>query len=84
MTIDDLIKQFKKEMVYKNGTYRHEPHILEDWLRTNLEAMIKDAVGESEAEDYYNGPDSSPNFDDKAIIRNELRASILQKLGIEK
>lgn len=81
MTINQLLKQFEKDMVWENGTYRHEPHITIYWLRTNIEAMCREAVGEEKQDKFYSPGEVEVN---NSIVRNILRASILQKLGISK
>jgi hypothetical protein len=47
-------------------------------------AEVAEAIGENEDDKYWSNPNPGRDFDPKKVARNELRAELREKLGLDK
>jgi len=92
MTLDQLLEQFEKEFeidLDRDLTWPEIRNDIKDWLRAHISEMVVEAVGDKQP---LLPPPTTPDYgmhstrtEDNELIRceNNLRAEILQKLGIK-
>ena len=52
---EQILKEFRKEYVNKNGIYRHEPKILEQFLSQAIDQTREETIRECKNEDFSDG-----------------------------
>jgi len=71
-TLNQLIKEakkdFRKNYVYKNGKYRHEPYILEGFLSSTIRQIVKQSLKAVEVEKKEKGTLDKMSFDEKELF----------------
>ena len=77
--IENIVKEFREDYVWKNGEYRHEPEILEVWLTQALldiqKRTLQECVEEIAAEHW-----DAQTPDDIQRIENALCERIIKRI----